>query len=239
MSNYHHIRGGWRDQEHPSGQPSTPPPGNPQPWMVQAMSTRDMEFNDNYGSRVNMFMTATPLGSLTNPLDHTQLANLGRVQVKRNTPSNGYQTLSPPSKSRRASHNATEQRRRNRIKEKIEEFKDIVPGIVDSDRKAAILQKSLEYIKRLKSENEQLSKLTAHGGVCVSGSDEVGPPHTPTHASHIHPDASELHHHHTSPATQMTSNHHHHADPMAVNVGGDDETKDPHLEKAGLPSSPA
>jgi len=68
-----------------------------------------------------------------------------------------FPPLSPPSKSRRDSHNATEQRRRNKIREKTEELRRLVPDC-DNDRKAAILQKSVDYIKRLKSENEKLTE---------------------------------------------------------------------------------
>ena len=60
-----------------------------------------------------------------------------------------------PVKSRRLSHNATEQRRRTKIREKIDELHDIVPTC-DSDRKAAILQKTVEYIKYLSHQYDDL-----------------------------------------------------------------------------------
>jgi len=58
-------------------------------------------------------------------------------------------------RGRKDSHNATEQRRRNNIKEKLDELKKLVPNC-DNEKKAAILQKSIEYIHHLEQQLNEL-----------------------------------------------------------------------------------
>lgn len=58
---------------------------------------------------------------------------------------------------RKESHNATEQKRRQRINEKMKELQLLLPGSDPNADKATVLNTAIDYIKRLQSETEQLT----------------------------------------------------------------------------------
>jgi hypothetical protein len=58
---------------------------------------------------------------------------------------------------RKESHNATEQKRRQRINEKLKELQLLLPGSDPNADKASILNAAIDHIKRLQTESEQLA----------------------------------------------------------------------------------
>mmetsp|Transcript_7158 Transcript_7158/g.15885 ORF Transcript_7158/g.15885 Transcript_7158/m.15885 type:complete len:163 (-) Transcript_7158:54-542(-) len=64
---------------------------------------------------------------------------------------------------RKESHNMTEQRRRQRINEKIIELKDMVPRCQNAScDKASVLGEAIEHLRRLQQENEDLNTRIHH-----------------------------------------------------------------------------
>ena len=57
---------------------------------------------------------------------------------------------------RKESHNATEQKRRQRINEKMKELQTLLPGSDPNADKATVLNAAIDHIKRLQAETEQL-----------------------------------------------------------------------------------
>eukprot|EP00802_Teleaulax_amphioxeia_P016977 Tamp_17116.p3 GENE.Tamp_17116~~Tamp_17116.p3 ORF type:complete len:160 (-),score=53.23 Tamp_17116:380-859(-) len=58
---------------------------------------------------------------------------------------------------RKESHNATEQKRRQRINEKMKELQQLLPGPDANADKATVLNAAIDHIKRLTAETEQLA----------------------------------------------------------------------------------
>ena len=58
---------------------------------------------------------------------------------------------------RKESHNATEQKRRQRINEKMKELQQLLPGSDPNADKATVLNAAIDHIKRLQTESEQLA----------------------------------------------------------------------------------
>ena len=58
---------------------------------------------------------------------------------------------------RKESHNATEQKRRQRINEKMKELQLLLPGPDANADKATVLNAAIDHIKRLTAETEQLA----------------------------------------------------------------------------------
>lgn len=58
-----------------------------------------------------------------------------------------------------ANHSISERKRRSAIKERFNELSDLVPLITPESNKVDILQETIDYIKRLKLENEKLKRL--------------------------------------------------------------------------------
>jgi hypothetical protein len=54
---------------------------------------------------------------------------------------------------KKESHNAIEQRRRDKINDRIKELKDMIPACaIDKAEKASVLHKAIEYIQHIKTE---------------------------------------------------------------------------------------
>jgi len=77
---------------------------------------------------------------------------------------------------RKESHNATEQKRRQRINEKMKELQQLLPGPDANADKATVLNAAIDHIKRLTAETEQLAakkqdlerqNQVARRGVCL------------------------------------------------------------------------
>lgn len=128
----------------------------PQPWMIPELQHASLHRSFDFPSafqRVsnspNLYVSAsTQLRS-----ESFQAAGNVSLPMKRATfDIYGRFVAAPIHKTRRTSHNATEHRRRKRIKEKIDELKDLVPNPNNGlDRNAAILQRTIDYIKELKA----------------------------------------------------------------------------------------
>lgn len=58
---------------------------------------------------------------------------------------------------RKESHNATEQKRRQRINEKMKELQLLLPGSDPNADKATVLNTAIDHIKRLQSETDHLT----------------------------------------------------------------------------------
>jgi len=58
---------------------------------------------------------------------------------------------------RKESHNATEQKRRQRINEKMKELQLLLPGSDPNADKATVLNAAIDHIKRLQTDAEQLA----------------------------------------------------------------------------------
>ena len=126
-----------------------------QPWMIPELQHtgihRSLEFPSAFTPRSASTNLFVPNSHSHSRVDVTAARPL-TLPMKRGYDSY-YKPISASSrKSRRTSHNATEQRRRSRIKEKIEELRQLVPNPENGlDRKAAILQRAIDYIKELKA----------------------------------------------------------------------------------------
>jgi len=58
---------------------------------------------------------------------------------------------------RKESHNATEQKRRQRINEKMKELQELLPGSDPNADKATVLNAAIDHIKRLQTDADQLA----------------------------------------------------------------------------------
>eukprot|EP01096_Ripella_sp_DP13-Kostka_P009095 TRINITY_DN3444_c0_g1_i2.p1 TRINITY_DN3444_c0_g1~~TRINITY_DN3444_c0_g1_i2.p1 ORF type:complete len:476 (-),score=176.92 TRINITY_DN3444_c0_g1_i2:300-1727(-) len=141
---------------------------------------------------------------------------------------------------RRASHNATEQRRRNKIKERIEELRATVP-ICDSERKADILKKSVDYIKFLQQQYSDLiikAKKLQEEYYNIGGKQDFLSPHG-NHTQQQQQQHHQQHHHHLQHQQQQHQHHSYHSAPSPPSSASSSSSSSSpsHLNHMGNPLS--
>lgn len=77
---------------------------------------------------------------------------------------------------RRATHNAVERRRRDRINQHIQQLSKLIPdcsNYVKNQSKTAVLEKTIAYVHELRSQNLALAKQTVDAGIILHENDAL------------------------------------------------------------------